>query len=67
MFFFTDHFRLAGRRPLLPIASEMTSSPKDLLDVGFADFHFWRGTVGATFASEPTAPSTRSVVRQAGG
>ena len=47
MFFFTDRFGLRG--DVRYFRSLQDTEAEDLLDVGFADFHFWRGTVGATF------------------
>jgi opacity protein-like surface antigen len=47
MFFFTDRFGLRG--DVRYFRSLTDTEPDNLLDVGLADFHFWRGTVGATF------------------
>lgn len=47
MFFFTDHFGIRG--DIRYFRSLEDVEPDNLLDVGFGDFHFWRGTAGATF------------------
>jgi opacity protein-like surface antigen len=47
MFFFTDNFGLRG--DVRYFRSLEDNEPDDEFDVAFADFRFWRGTVGATF------------------
>jgi opacity protein-like surface antigen len=46
MFFFTDNFGLRG--DIRYFRSLQDNEPDDEFDVAFADFRFWRGTVGAT-------------------
>ncbi len=46
-FFFTDNFGLRG--DIRYFRSLQDDEPDDEFDVGFADFRFWRGAVGATF------------------
>jgi len=47
MFFFSDKFGLRG--DLRYFRSLEDNEPDDAFDLGFADFRFWRGSVGATF------------------
>jgi opacity protein-like surface antigen len=47
MFFFSDRFGLRGDVRYFRALTDTV--PEDLLEVGLGDFHFWRGTVGATF------------------
>jgi len=46
MFFFSDNFGLRG--DLRYFRSLQDNQPDGQFDVGFADFRFWRGTLGAT-------------------
>jgi opacity protein-like surface antigen len=47
MFFFSDKFGLRG--DIRYFRSLEDNEPDDEFDVGFADFRFWRGSIGATF------------------
>jgi opacity protein-like surface antigen len=46
-FFFTDKFGIRG--DVRYFRSLEDNEPDDEFDIGFADFHFWRGSIGATF------------------
>lgn len=46
-FFFTDKFGIRG--DIRYFRSLEDNEPDDEFDIGFADFRFWRGSVGATF------------------
>jgi opacity protein-like surface antigen len=47
MFFFTDNVGMRG--DLRYFRSLQDDEPDDFLDVGLANFRFWRGTLGVTF------------------
>ena len=47
MFFFTDKFGIRG--DLRYFRSLEDVEAEDDLNIGLADFRFWRGSVGATF------------------
>ena len=47
MFFFTDKFGLRG--DLRYFRSLEDVEPVDDLNIGLADFRFWRGSIGVTF------------------
>jgi opacity protein-like surface antigen len=47
IFFFSDRFGLRGDVRYFRALTD--TEPEDLLDVGLGGFHFWRGTLGATF------------------
>jgi opacity protein-like surface antigen len=46
IFFFTDSFGLRG--DVRYFRSLQDEDPDDILDLGLADFNFWRGSIGAT-------------------